>query len=462
MHRLFYVLLLVLVTAGCTSKEQKIQRIVPEITSSGEFNGFIQIQSFGKAPFSYSHLPNHSGLPSVDQSTAIYLASLTKLFTEIIVLKLAEEGKIDLDRTISDHRNSFIPSFGNKISVNQLLEMKSGLPRELDSENLSGVSFDEDGKAGTFLDGIPDLELAFDPGTKNSYSNLNYWLLGAVIEEVTGLNIEEAFKEYIGDPVGMNSTGLIINDKIIVNGFYKEGNSWKRDGNDYFDRYTSGGFYSTVDDLSRLINALDQGKLLSENSLNLLLGENNRLEVFGSLKGYSNMLIWDQEHQFSVIALNNVGLPDLTKMTELQQKIYQVFEIKSAPALGRRIQVLPMDSLSAEVKLEHVLATWSEAVLIEDKREIYNILKEAGLPGSFEEDDPTWDEIIKAKRSMENFRVAGYRWVENEIPAGIEVWFVSDSEAKIGFLFIPASNNPEVLEGMMVKPVDTKWMGKQF
>lgn len=464
MRTLFQLGFLVLVIAGCSTDEQKIQKIVPEITTSGEFNGFIQVQSFGKEPFIYSHQPAHSGFPLIDHDTPIYLASLTKLFTEVTIFKLADEGLLDMDKTISEYRKNFKPKFGSNITIRHLLDMKSGLPRELDPENLTGVKYDDFSKTGSFLDEIPNLDLAYEPGTDESYSNLNYWLLGAIIEEVTGTNVEEAFEEYLFEPLQMHSSGLIVTDRKPVSGFFKEGDSWLKDENDYLDRYTSGGFFSTADDLARLITALDREKILSEQSLNLLLGEDGRLEVFGSLKGYSNMLIWDRINQFSVISLNNVGLPDLNKMSELQKGIYSVFGVSNSvsESSNNTIQVLSIDSLSTTIKLEQVMAQWIQAIEEENTNAMFSILESASIPGSFEREDTTWEEIIQAKASMENFRVAGYRWVENEIPKGIEVWFVSDSEAKIGFLLIPSDEDPNLISNMMVKPVDIMWMGRQF
>ncbi|MFV1884509.1 MAG: serine hydrolase domain-containing protein [Balneola sp.] len=464
MQKLSHLCLLVLLITGCSSEEQKIQKIVPEITSSGEFNGFIQVQSFGKEPFTYSHQPNQSGLPIIHQDTPLYLASLTKLFTEVMIYRLVDEELLYLSKTISDYRKDFKPSFGNKIKIQHLLDMKSGLPRELDPENLTGVKYNDFSRAGMFLDEIPNLDLAYEPGTNESYSNLNYWLLGAIIEEVTETNVEEAFNAYLFEPLEMNSSGLIMTDKKPVSGFLKEGNAWLKDENSYVNRYTSGGFFSTANDLARLVTALDKENVLSEQSLNLLLGEDERLEVFGSLPGYSNMLLWDRKNQFSVIALNNVGLPDLNKMTELQKGIYNIFGIATSTGQGsnNRIQVVSVDSLSTSVKLERVMAQWIKAIQEEDEDALFSILEPVSNPGSFQRTDATWSEIIKAKQSMENFRVAGYRWVEDEMPKGIEVWFISDTEAKIGFLLIPSDENPDVISNLMVKPVDTIWMGRQF
>lgn len=464
MRTLYCIGFLVLVTIGCSSDGQKIQKVVSEIASSGEFNGFIQIQSFGDEPFIYSHQPNQIGLPLIHQDTPVHLASLTKFFTEIIIYRMVDEGLLDLNKTISDYRKDFKPLFGSKIKISHLLDMKSGLPRELDNENLVGIVFDEDLKAGSFLDRIPDLELDFEPGNNQSYSNLNYWLLGAVIEEVSGMDMEEAYTNYIRKPAGLNSSGLFVKGKKPVDGFYKDGDKWIRDSSTYIHRYTSGGFYSTAGDLAILINVLETKGFLSEHSMSLLLGKDKRLEVFGSLPGYSNMLIWDKKNQFSVIVLNNVGLSDLNKMTELQQEIYSIFGINSDTDQGsnNKIQVIPMDSLSATVKLEHALAKWVQAIQEEDEDAIFSILEAASITGSFERNDATWGEIIKTKHSMVNFRVAGYRWVEDEIPKGIEAWFISDTEAKIGFLLIPSDDDPDKIANLMVKPVDTIWMGKQF
>lgn len=464
MEKVFYFVLLILNVTGCTSNEEELRNKVIQLTDQGEFNGIIHINSFGEEAFNYSYSPNHSRLMTVDENTPVQLASLTKFFTELVLLRMSDENLIDLDKTIFDYRENFKPDFGQVITIRQLLEMKSGLPRELDSEKLTGVVYDSNLKSGPFLDEIENFELAFEPGSNVVYSNLNYWLIGAVIEEVSGMNVDEAFKKYLFNPLEMNSSGLHKHKVKTVSGYYKEAENWLEDKTNYQNRYTSGGFYSTVSDLNKAIKALKSGNFLTTNSKNYLLGEDQRVEVFGSLKGFSNMLVLDLKNEFSVIALNNVGLPDLDSMIQLLSQIDSIFgvENRSKSASGNKIQVEPIDSLSTGIKLEYVLAMWTNAVLEEDQEALFNILDSASIPGSFEQDDKTWNEIIQVKQTMQNLRVAGFRWVQNEFPKGLEVWFVSDTEAKIGFLLIPSEENPELLSNLMVKPVDIKWMGDQF
>ncbi|AWH86142.1 hypothetical protein HYN59_13940 [Flavobacterium album] len=137
-----------------------------------------------------------------------YMQSISKTFTAVAVLKLKEEGKIDLDARI----NTYLPADicnnlanGNSITVRQLMNMTSGLPDYLDND-----LFFEDVLSGPLpmpseqiLGYIYGKPANFTPGTSFSYSNINYHLLALIIDSVT----ENGHRQYITQNV-IGSAGL--------------------------------------------------------------------------------------------------------------------------------------------------------------------------------------------------------------------------------------------------------------
>ncbi|MGA2143259.1 MAG: serine hydrolase domain-containing protein [Brevinematales bacterium] len=127
--------------------------------------------------------------------------SITKSFTALAVMKLSEEGKIDIDAPLTNYLAGFVMKsrFTNKspITIRQLLSHRAGLPRDFEY------------KAGPgFLAALKSEYLISPPGETFRYSNLGFQLLGMVIEEVSGMKYEDYMKRYILDPLGMSESSF--------------------------------------------------------------------------------------------------------------------------------------------------------------------------------------------------------------------------------------------------------------
>jgi CubicO group peptidase (beta-lactamase class C family) len=122
--------------------------------------------------------------------------SCTKLFTAIAVMQLRDQGQLKLEEPIA----KFIPevknfknNYTNDITIAQLLTHTSGLPRFSRSTKLKDGIFYEVDNWDTFQKAFSETELLFDPGSKYSYSNLGYDLLGRLIERITHIS----FPQYV-------------------------------------------------------------------------------------------------------------------------------------------------------------------------------------------------------------------------------------------------------------------------
>lgn len=140
-----------------------------------------------------------------DEDALYQIGSMTKAFTGLAVLKLINEKVLSEDDIISDHIKGFTAYYEKEardITIGQLLTHTSGYTnKETDYPSaLEGMSL------RAWTDTISGSELSFAPGTGYSYSNVNYNLLGAVIEESTGLSYKEYMEKEILTPLGLADT----------------------------------------------------------------------------------------------------------------------------------------------------------------------------------------------------------------------------------------------------------------
>lgn len=142
----------------------------------------------------------------VTENTIFELASNSKSFTALGLLLLCEEGKIALDEPISKYIPWFSASYNNKnaeIKIEDFLYHKSGIPTGRIANIPSNAEADAIEKVVRDLVGI---SLDFKPGSKFSYSTINYDVLGLVIETVSGISYEKYIKEEILIPLGLENT----------------------------------------------------------------------------------------------------------------------------------------------------------------------------------------------------------------------------------------------------------------
>ncbi|TVP53823.1 MAG: class A beta-lactamase-related serine hydrolase, partial [Gemmatimonadales bacterium] len=151
----------------------------------------------------------------VTDSTVFRIGSVTKQFTAAAILRLAEEGALSLD----DELTRFLPDYptgDHPITVRHLLNHTSGIPNytALGAAWLSGITLDRSHDEMLAL--FQDEPLDFEPGQRFAYSNSGYYLLGMVIEEVTGRPYDEFMEEDIFEPLGLRDTSYCWERPIVA------------------------------------------------------------------------------------------------------------------------------------------------------------------------------------------------------------------------------------------------------
>ena len=303
----------------------RLDALLAEAAAKDVFSGNVLIysnamplyqKSIGMADYEAS-LPNTA-------ETRFSIGSITKLFTKILVLQLAREGKISLDDRLEKHLTGFRPEVAEKITVAQLLQHQSGLGQYYE---LPG--FDPEttpvASASDFLPWIQKEQLLFEPGRQAEYSNSGYIVLAAIIEKVSGKNYAEVLKTRILDEIGMASTGFLFRINKIpgkavgylsnVPGPLQDNLGFPLLGGG------DGGIYSTLGDLLLLDRSLaGDNRLLSDaDKLRLFndplfprqyssweeLKKEGRFAVAGGAPGISAVYSRNFSQNRSVIVLSN-------------------------------------------------------------------------------------------------------------------------------------------------------------
>ncbi|MCX6318265.1 MAG: serine hydrolase [Bacteroidetes bacterium] len=198
------------------------------------------------------------------------IGSITKQFTAVAILQLMEQQKLAL----TDPVQRFIPDFpdkGHTLTIEHLLTQTSGIPDYLNLEFNLPNPFRIDIPAKQIVDSIKIQALGFVPGSKFEYSNSNYFLLGYIIERISGMSYPDYLKEHLLDPIGLTHTYYDAPATLIPNrasGYEKADTSYRNA--DFISMaafYSSGALLSTTADLLAWNNALYNGSVLSKTTL---------------------------------------------------------------------------------------------------------------------------------------------------------------------------------------------------
>jgi CubicO group peptidase (beta-lactamase class C family) len=240
-------------------KEQKI----PSATVGFIQDDFVWVRAFG-----FSDLENE--VPTREDSAYRY-ASVQKSMTAVAVLQLVEKGLIDLDAEVQ----KYVPSYPRKkypITIRQLLGHLGGIPHYVNRDVEQHFKDHKDTKQAIAV--FSNFDLVAEPGTKFVYSSYGYNLLGAAIEGASGESYSQYMEEHVWKPAGMRSTRMDDPLELIphrVRGYQlKDGVLKNSEFIDVSSRFAAGGTRGTVPDLLKFMDALNHGKLLSPQSLQLM------------------------------------------------------------------------------------------------------------------------------------------------------------------------------------------------
>ncbi|MFD7628991.1 serine hydrolase domain-containing protein [Streptomyces sp. NPDC059851] len=148
----------------------------------------------------------------VDEHTVFHLASISKTFTATALLRLVEQGRVELDAPVRRYVPELVladEEAAARITVLNLLNHTAGLDWNLiDAEG-------EDGSLAAFVAKLDRLPLIAEPGARASYSQAGYNLAGRIVENVTGRTFEQAVAALVLEPLGLTDTVFDVDDVMV-------------------------------------------------------------------------------------------------------------------------------------------------------------------------------------------------------------------------------------------------------
>ncbi len=257
--------------------------------------------------------------------TKFEIGSITKQFTATCILQLVEQGKLSLD----DKLSTFIPSFpkGDSVTIHMLLNHTSGIASYTGVPqfgSVSTVTLTKDSMISFFSNKPYD----FSPGTKYKYNNSGFFLLGYIIERVSGMTYRKYLQQNIFDKMGMMNSGVNNWDTILplrAKGYTE--NRKKITNADFISLawpFSAGALYATVDDLYKWDRALYGTAVLSAASKQKMFtpGKSNygygitidtlekhlRIGHNGAIPGFTSVIARYVNDDVCVIVLGNTAV----------------------------------------------------------------------------------------------------------------------------------------------------------
>ncbi len=202
---------------------------------------------------------------SITPETKFRIGSITKQFTASAILKLQEQGKLNVE----DKLSKYYPDYprGSEVALRHLLTHTSGIHSYTDKPGFMD-SVTKPITADALVKSFENDPFDFNPGKKWSYCNSGFFLLGCIVEKVSGQSYEAFLRKSIFEPLGMTNTGVHHSDLALTNVALGYDGGPKRAVN--WDMSWAGGagaLYSTVEDLYRWNEAIFHGKVLTPASL---------------------------------------------------------------------------------------------------------------------------------------------------------------------------------------------------
>lgn len=232
------------------------------------FNGAILVAKSGKIVFErYNGLTEINKGEAIDSSIAFHLASISKTFTAMGILKLAQDNKLNIDDPVTKYIENFPYS---EITIRNLLSHRSGLPNYVHFIESMGWNTREQLTNQSLLDFIVKNARKISRGSSNTnfdYSNTNYALLALIIEKVANLNYSTFLDNTFFKPIGMYHT-FVYNpsmQKTVLPSF--KFNNQKEEFNFLDAVYGDKNIYSTVRDMMKWDLAISDGSLFTKTTL---------------------------------------------------------------------------------------------------------------------------------------------------------------------------------------------------
>ena len=251
----------------------ELQRILDSVVASGYIPGAVMAVSIpGEETWlGATGYTDRSRTQAMATNTRFRIASISKVFTAVVMLQLAEEGRIDLDAPMSTWLPGLVP-LGDQITVRRLLQHQTGLHDYLEDPNFRERAYQAPERVWApreLVSYAASIPLAFQPGAPGAwdYSSTNYVTLGMLVEQVTGRTLAQEMRQRIFEPLQLEGTFFAPDEPVV--GTLARGYGGNRDltGVQMSFGFATANVVSTAADVQRFIRALIGGELMQPETL---------------------------------------------------------------------------------------------------------------------------------------------------------------------------------------------------
>lgn len=307
-----------------------------------------------------------NGIP-IDVNQSFRLASISKIFTSLVILQLVDENKLSLSDTISkyldvDTQSKIINA--NSITILHLLSHSSGVYSFTENNDFWKECYFNDGMSRTwqpselinYIENKKPVREPLEPYSKKLYSNTNYVLLGMIIEKITNNFLSNEFNNRIVKPLKMNDTFLegfddkerypidsyIMPNSSFAKSAFKKGLIKKIEVSEYVNlsetyklfnswAWAAGGISSNISDLFIFLSALKNGNLLRDETQKVLFrlnsSQDKEITFFGGTGGsdgiQATMLHLMPSNIDIIILINSSGSKEVNLSTVFRE-LYKI------------------------------------------------------------------------------------------------------------------------------------------
>lgn len=324
---------------------KKVDEYFTALNKIGKFNGVVF------ASKSDTLITNKAYNLNQDKNSTTYVTtenqfdihSVSKLMAHYLIEKFELEGKIEK----SDLIKKFIPDFpyGDKITLEMLLNHTSGLPRSLESVKEDEINLSSE----QIIEYAKKQKLLFEPGTEKQYSNVAYELVYFVIQEVSNKTFAQCLTDEVFQPLGMKNSGAHFylkenNLKKLAKNHEKDGVQIMQVDNVLPDELKTARIFSTAKDLNEFLNHIKNEPFAS-----LLQNESSVIEKSGGSDGIRVEIYTNLEYNYNFIFLANYEEIPFQKTVEDFAKILENKPYDVPKELNRKFIKLSSDVLKRYV-----------------------------------------------------------------------------------------------------------------
>jgi len=388
MKKIFVLVAVLFVVHFSFAQVDKLDALIDAYAKLYKFNGSALVAKNGVILLNKGYgYRNATDKVANNEQTIFQLGSVTKQFTSAVILKLQEEKKL----SVSDKLSKYFPGYpkGDSITIEQLLTHTSGIYNYTNDGKFMANEVTKPANREMMMALFKDKPLDFSPGTRWSYSNSGYSLLGYIIEAVTKKPYEQAVRKYIFTPLKMTHSGfdfthLKSNEKAI--GYFKLNDKEKVEAPivDSSVSFSAGAIYSTISDLYLWHKALQKNSILSREqqekaytpvknrygygwSIDSIEGK-RRVSHGGGIHGFITTIARVPEDDICIVLLSNASN---TTVGEISKSIFAILYGKEYELPKERTEIkLPEEKLKeyeGEYELNkdlHVVISLKDGALV--------------------------------------------------------------------------------------------------